>query len=61
MPKKTQKTISQTALKHYKQFRSVRIEALRWLQLTTDTGEKSKLKQQSNKEIKNYCTLLPLM
>ena len=33
-----QNTISQTALKNYNKFKSVRTEALRWLQTTTDTG-----------------------
>ena len=38
-----QNTISQTSLKHYNQFRSVITEALRWLQITTDTGMKIKV------------------
>ena len=40
MPQKTQNTISQTSLKHYIQFRSVRTEVLIWLQIYTDTGKK---------------------
>ena len=43
MKKKPQNTISQTALKHYNQFRNVRTEDLRWLQITTDTGMKLKV------------------
>ena len=37
-----QNTISQTALKYYNEFRNVRTEALRWVQMTTDTGIKFK-------------------
>ena len=43
MPQNPQNTISQTALKNYNQFRSVRTEALRWVQITTDTGIKLKV------------------
>ena len=43
MPLNTQNTISQTALKKYNNFRSVRTEALRWLQITTDTGMRLKV------------------
>ena len=32
----------QTALKTYSQFRSVRTEALRWLQMTKNIGNKRK-------------------
>ena len=42
MPQKLQNTISQTALKHYNQFISVRTVALRWLKTSTDTGMKQK-------------------
>ena len=44
MPQKPQNTIIQTALKHYNGFRNVRTEALRWVQMTTDTGINPKLK-----------------
>ena len=43
MPKNTQNTISQTALKHYNQFISIITEDLRWLQITVDTGKKLKV------------------
>ena len=42
MPQNPQNTISQTVLKHYNKSRSVRTEALIWLQITTDTGKKLK-------------------
>ena len=35
-----QNTISETALKHDNQFISARTEALRWLQIITDTRNK---------------------
>ena len=38
-----QNITSQTALKHYNQFRSVRTESLRWLQIITDTVMKLKV------------------
>ena len=38
-----QKTISKTELKHYNEFRNVITEALRWVQMTTDTGIKLKV------------------
>ena len=42
MPQNPQNTKSQTSLKHYNQSRSVRTEALRWLQITIDTVNKLK-------------------
>ena len=50
MPKKPQNKIRKTALKHYNQFRSVRTEALRWLQIARDTGLKFKV-ETTAKEI----------
>ena len=47
MPKKPQNTMSQTALKYYNQFRSVRAKAIRWLQITTNTGKKVKVETES--------------
>ena len=38
-----QNTISQTALKHYNKSRMIRTEALRWLQMATDKGNKPKV------------------
>ena len=46
MPQKPQNTIDKTSLKYYNQLRTVRTEALRWLQITIDTGKISKFKQQ---------------
>ena len=43
MPQNPQNTRSQTSLKYYNQSRTVRIEALRWLQITIDTGNKLKV------------------
>ena len=43
MPQNSQNTISQTALKHYNQLRSIRIKALIWLKIKTDTGNKLKV------------------
>ena len=43
MPQNPQNTIIQNVLKYYNQFRSVIIEALRWLQITTDKGKKLKV------------------
>ena len=40
MPQNTHNTISQTALKHYNQLRSVRTEALQLIQLITDLRSK---------------------
>ena len=42
MTKTPQNTISQTEIKHYNKIRSVITEALRWLQIATDTGKKLK-------------------
>ena len=43
MPQNPQNTISQTALKNYNESRNFRTEALRWVQMTTDTGIKFKV------------------
>ena len=61
MPQKPQNTISQTALKYYNQFRSVRTEALRWVNITTYTGIKLKVETTENERDKNYWTSLPFM
>ena len=47
MSQNSENTISQTALKHYNQFISVVNEALRCLQITTDTGNKIKVKMEA--------------
>ena len=48
MPQNPQNTMSQTELKHYNDFRSVRIEALRCVRMTTDTGMKIKVNTTDN-------------
>ena len=40
MTQNPQNAIIQTVLRHYNQLRSVITEALRWLKITTDTGNK---------------------
>ena len=50
MTQNPQNTISQNALKHYNQFRSVITEALGWLKITTDKGMKLKV-ETTSKEI----------
>ena len=57
-PKKLQNIISQTAIKHYNQFRSAITKAIIWLNTTTDTGEKLTVEKRSRKEINNYWTSL---
>ena len=60
MPQNTQNKISQTALKHYNQFRIVGTEALTWLKITTNIGKKLKFKLTSKKVTSNHWNLLPL-
>ena len=50
MPQKPQNKISKTAFKYYNQFRNVKTEALRWVQMTTDTGIKSKVETSSKEK-----------
>ena len=38
MPKKPQNTIIQTAIKYYNEFKKIRTEDLRWVQMTIDTS-----------------------
>ena len=64
MPQNPQNTISQTALKHYNQSRSVRTEDLRWLQITTDTGMKLKLKtavKERDQQLLDFINILYLI
>ena len=58
MPQNPQNTISQTSLKQYNQVKSLRTEALRWLQITTDTVNKLKV-ETTVKEL--YQQLLDLL
>ena len=61
MPQNPQNKRSQTTLKHYNKFISVRTEAPGWLKTTIYTGKKPKFEKQSIKEINNYWTSLPVM
>ena len=45
MPKKPQNTISQTAIKYFNEFRSVRTKALKWVKIATDTRMKLKVER----------------
>ena len=47
MPQNPQNTISQTELKHYKQFIIFRTEALRLSIITTDTGREIKVETEA--------------
>ena len=48
MPQNPQKKPIQNALKNFNQFRSLRIEYLIWVQITTNTGMKTKAKTTEN-------------
>ena len=61
MHKNPENKISQTAHKHYNQFIRVINKALRWLQIATNTGKKTKVKKKSNKDNNNYWISLQLM
>ena len=43
MPQNPQNKIIQITIKHYNQFRSHRTDAIVWLKITTDTGNKIKV------------------
>ena len=49
MPQNPQNTRSQTTIKYYNQFRSVRTEAIRWLKIATDPGNKLKVETKVKK------------
>ena len=60
MPHNPQNTISQTALKHYNKFRNVRIEAIRWVQMTIDTGIKFKVEtsaKERDQQLLDFITI----
>ena len=60
MPQNPQNKISQTALKHYNEFRSVRTEALRSLKISTDTGKKLKVEitvKEIDQQILDFVTI----
>ena len=55
-----QNTIIQTELKHYKQFRSIRTKALRWLQITIYRVNKTKVENEAKErdhKILNFITI----
>ena len=58
MPQNPQNTIIQTEIKHYNQFRIVRIESLSWLQITTDTGKKLKVVATFNERYQQVLELI---
>ena len=51
---KHKNTISQIELKHYNQLIRTRTETLRWLQITTDRGNKTKFETKVKKNTRNY-------
>ena len=53
MPQNPHNKISQDSLKHYNEFRNIRTEALRWVEMTIDTGIKFKI-ETSAKETDTY-------
>ena len=59
MPQNPQNTRSQTALKPYNQFIIERTEALRWLQITTDTGNRLKFKTtvKTDQQLLDFITI----
>ena len=59
MPKIPQNR-SQTLIKHYNQFRSVQNEALIWLKISTDTGNKLKVETEVNEGYKQLIDLIPI-
>ena len=61
MPQNPQNIINQNALNYYNQFMSVRTEAIRCVQITTDIVIKLKSEKKSKKDINNYWTSLTLM
>ena len=60
MPKNPQNTINQTALKHYKQLRSVVNESLIWLQITRDTEKKLKVETESKEGDKKILEVITM-
>ena len=60
MTQNPQNKISQTALKHYNQFISVRTEALRWSQINTDIVMKLKVEtsvKERDKQLLEFITI----
>ena len=47
MPQNQQNTVCKNSIKHYNQFRSIKNEALMWLQITTYTGKKNKVETEA--------------
>ena len=60
MPQNPQNKISQTSIKHYNQFRGERTQAIRWLQITIDTGMKLKVEttvKERDKPLLEFITI----
>ena len=60
MPQNPFKKTSQTALKHYNEFRNVITEALRWVQMTTYTGIKFKVEtsaKERDQQLLDFITI----
>ena len=60
MPQNPQNTTNQTALKNYNEFRNVRTEALRCLQMTTYIGVKSKVEtsaKERDQQLLDFLTI----
>ena len=60
MPQNSQHTISQTAIKHYNQLRSVRTEALIWLQFTTALGNNLKIEIDTKHRYQQLIDFIPI-
>ena len=60
IPKNLQNTFSKTALKYYKEFRSVRTEAIRWVKITIYSGMKIKVEttvKEIDKQLLDFITI----
>ena len=60
MPQNPKHTISQTAIKHYNHFRSVRTESLRWLKFTAYLGTKLKVETDTKHRDQQLLSLIPI-
>ena len=58
MSQNPQKTISKAEIKNYNQFKSVRTEALIWLQITTNTGKKLKVETEAKERYQKLIDLI---
>ena len=60
IPQNPKNTISQTALKYYNEFRNVITEALRWVQMNTDTGIKFKVETSAKERDQNLLDFITI-